>query len=686
MKNILLHTFSISIVLILCQSMCPVLAQNIIFEDSFEEGTLDPVRWTANPAADGGIVEAVRQLTDVASIPRTGDYALAMGRSADGSAATINKIDLNLDLSGQEDVTMEFWLRRDYDETDEDDAIFLSVDGGSSFQKVLNLRPGDWGNLAYGQVVVDLGAAADFHGLELSGQTVVRIQQSGQDDFVGGVSYNTDGFFIDDVVVKGAPQYASLPFEDGFEADALGASWRVADSYNSDLTAPEAASQWGLVMPVRRITDVQAIPRTGDYALAMGRSADGSAAGANAIDLHLNLGGQEDVTMEFWLRRDYDETDEDDAIFLSVDGGKTFTEAFALTPGARENKVYEKVILDLDAMAQELQLQLTNRTVVRIQQIGEDDFVGGASYTTDGFFVDDLSVQGNVELPALIEDKTFSIPENATQGNSVANLATTDGEGNSLSYELLSQSIAGTFALSSSGNITVANADQLDYATNPVHTIEVEASNGERSTLATITINVTEEGGNENTAPSLADQSFTIEENSEAGTLVGEISATDAEGDALSFQITAGNTDEAFSMAEETGELIVNNPAVLDFETSPEFTLTVEVNDGQLSSKATINISLINIEEEGPTAIEDEIKKAIALYPNPAENYLYLNIPEKTLGGNLTIFSLKGEKLQEQSLRRVEERINIKNLPAGTYLIRIQKDDINLSFKVIKAE
>ena len=245
-----LHSTALLALLLAAGLLQPVAAQEVIFKDSFEGEQLKPA-WTANAADDGGLVEPVRQITYVPDIPRTGNWALAMGRSSDSRSATTNTLDLSLNLSGKTDVTLEFWLRSEYDDTNEDDAILVSSDGGQSFTKVLDLRPGDWGARAYGLVVVDLGAAAAFYEeLELNDQVVVRFRQSGLRDFFADNNngYYSDGFFIDDVVVRGAPEYATLPFRDGFEADTLGPAWRVADPYNSDLTAPEEEAPWGFVM------------------------------------------------------------------------------------------------------------------------------------------------------------------------------------------------------------------------------------------------------------------------------------------------------------------------------------------------------------------------------------------------------------------------------------------------------
>jgi len=84
-----------------------------------------------------------------------------------------------------------------------------------------------------------------------------------------------------------------------------------------------------------------------------------------------------------------------------------------------------------------------------------------------------------------------------------------------------------------------------------------------------------------NQPPVVNDQSFTIDENSDVGTVVGTAAASDPDlpGDTLIWSITAGNTNGAFAIDGAGGEISVANKAALDFETTPTFNVTVQVED-----------------------------------------------------------------------------------------------------------
>jgi hypothetical protein len=106
------------------------------FEDDFDSDDLNLNHWTPQPNLEGtdGIVERVNDI----GINNTA--AVRIGKSQDGSFTT-NALDLSIDLSGQMDVEMTFWIEDRFDGTDDDDGVYFSDDGGSTFVKVLDFFP-----------------------------------------------------------------------------------------------------------------------------------------------------------------------------------------------------------------------------------------------------------------------------------------------------------------------------------------------------------------------------------------------------------------------------------------------------------------------------------------------------------------------------------------------------------------
>ncbi len=90
--------------------------------------------------------------------------------------------------------------------------------------------------------------------------------------------------------------------------------------------------------------------------------------------------------------------------------------------------------------------------------------------------------------------------------------------------------------------------------------------------------------------------SFDVDDDRPDTTPVGSVRATDPDGDTLTYSITAGNTGAwaggAFAI-DGNGLITVNNSAALDAQTTPSFTLTIEVDDGTgRSDTETVNITV----------------------------------------------------------------------------------------------
>jgi hypothetical protein len=104
-----------------------------------------------------------------------------------------------------------------------------------------------------------------------------------------------------------------------------------------------------------------------------------------------------------------------------------------------------------------------------------------------------------------------------------------------------------------------------------------------------------------NSAPVINPQSFNINENSTNGTIVGTVQASDPEGQALTYSILSGNTNNAFVIDSQTGVLRVNNSSVLDFEARTSVILSVQVADVLgLARNAAVTVRIVNV-NEAPT-------------------------------------------------------------------------------------
>lgn len=183
-----------------------------------------------------------------------------------------------------------------------------------------------------------------------------------------------------------------------------------------------------------------------------------------------------------------------------------------------------------------------------------------------------------------------TIDENAANGYLVLNLTAVDPEGSPVTYTITGGNENGAFGIN--GNkLVVADYSKFNYDVKKSYSLIVAASDGNLSSNNTLTVNLNKI----NRMPEVQNATFNINENSPVGTAVGSIVATDREGDPLVISITGGNASGSFSV---TGKNItIANPAALNYETSPVFTLTINVSDGVSNVQATVTINLINVVE-----------------------------------------------------------------------------------------
>jgi uncharacterized repeat protein (TIGR01451 family) len=102
----------------------------------------------------------------------------------------------------------------------------------------------------------------------------------------------------------------------------------------------------------------------------------------------------------------------------------------------------------------------------------------------------------------------------------------------------------------------------------------------------------------DNVAPVLADATRSIAEDAANGDNVGTpVTGTDANNDVLSYAITAGNDDGVFAMDSSTGQITIMDNTNLDYETKPNYLLTVQVSDGTLFDTAVVTVDVTNVND-----------------------------------------------------------------------------------------
>lgn len=279
-----------------------------------------------------------------------------------------------------------------------------------------------------------------------------------------------------------------------------------------------------------------------------------------------------------------------------ADAGQTLTYHFSSGSGAFaiDSETGEITVADSTQLDYEAVTQFTLNVVVTDS--------GNPAKSDDAIVTINLTDVN--EFEPTISNATFALLENTPNGTVVGTVTAVEQDrGQTVTYSISS----GPFSINSvSGVITVSDGAQLDFEAGSTITATVTATdNGSptKSSTATITVNLQDKN---EASPIAGDATFSIDENADSGTVLGTITATDADSQqVLSYRIAGGNVGDAFAINATTGEITVRNPGSIDAETIPQFLLLIVVSDSGFpvlsdTSTVTVNVQGVN---EAPIAI-----------------------------------------------------------------------------------
>ena len=217
-----------------------------------------------------------------------------------------------------------------------------------------------------------------------------------------------------------------------------------------------------------------------------------------------------------------------------------------------------------------------------------------------------VTVGDEPEPPAFGETSyAFALLEN-TDGSTdrvlLGTVRATDSDGDALRYAILEGNESGRFAVDeSSGEFHYIGPGEDYEGGTRRYELTVSAHDGAYASEATVVVSVTDEPE----APSFGEASyaFALPENTDGSTdrtLLGTVTATDPDGDAVRYAILRGNESGRFAVDESSGEIYYIGPGE-DYEGGTRrYELTVSAYDGAYASEATVVVSVTD-EPEAPS-------------------------------------------------------------------------------------
>lgn len=308
---------------------------------------------------------------------------------------------------------------------------------------------------------------------------------------------------------------------------------------------------------------------------------------------------------------------------------------------------------------------------------------------SDGIFADEATLTINLkdvnESPSL-DAAALTLNENTANGTIVHTAVATDpDEGAVLDYSFTSGNTKSAFAIDNSGAITVNDMNALDFETTPNFTLVVRVSDGSFFTEAIISIDLVDV----NEPPSASDATVWVDEHAAEGTVVHIVQGMDPDADTeLKYMLTAGNDNEVFFLDPETGALHVNNSTLLDFETTPVFTLSGIVSDGFLQDDFSLEVKVNDVNE--PPSIEGEeffldenaapgVKAGVVTGSDPDDgNILTYSITDGNIGDTFSMNSTSGEILVNQSAL-----LDFETHPTFTLTVTVDDGSLSASNTVV---
>lgn len=175
-------------------------------------------------------------------------------------------------------------------------------------------------------------------------------------------------------------------------------------------------------------------------------------------------------------------------------------------------------------------------------------------------------------------------------------------------------------------------------------------------------------------------------------TAVTTVTATDSDGDDISYSISDGADKAKFDIDASTG--------VLTFKDAPDFETPGDANadnkyvvavtatddgDGSLSDTQTITVSVTDVTEAVPAEVTsvNDLGDRISIYPNPANGIVNIDGKNSNIR-TVKLMDFAGKILLEKAAIAPQMSIDISTYKAGVYIMSIQTDKGLINQKIQK--
>ena len=153
----------------------------------------------------------------------------------------------------------------------------------------------------------------------------------------------------------------------------------------------------------------------------------------------------------------------------------------------------------------------------------------------------------------------------------------------------------------------------------------------------------------------------------------------------LKFKSTVKSQVEAIATQDGLGYYITNE----HFETTvmgTHFNLPAQLNRMDLRDYLLPYLIQFGVSDNQNAIEEFNSVNEIHIYPNPASDYLYIDIPRDYIGATYEILNLNGQILTEGVLNGNAISLKNNNISAGKYILLVRKKGKTKTLPFIKRE
>jgi Zn-dependent metalloprotease len=202
--------------------------------------------------------------------------------------------------------------------------------------------------------------------------------------------------------------------------------------------------------------------------------------------------------------------------------------------------------------------------------------------------------------PVAVDDSATTDEDNLVNIDVLAN--DSDAEGTTLSVTGVTTPANGTATIKSDGTIDYQPTDDFFGSDSFEYTV-TDADGLSSTAVVNVAVNEVNDAPNDLT---LSANSIAENTNTDSAVEIGLLSGSDVDSSSFTYDLVSGTGDSDNGLFQIVGDSLQVKPGVtLDYETTPQYTVRVEVSDGELTFEKQLTIDVIDRVEVADLMVGD---------------------------------------------------------------------------------